>query len=565
VSGWLPLALGLPLALAAALAWRRTRAAALAVAPWAAAPALAGAIAAPDARVVLPWLGLGSVFVLDDATRVFFGLAAALWLAAGVYGAAYLARDDHRASYAAFFLAAMAGNLGLCVAEDLASFYVFFALMSFASYGLVVHARNEAACRAGRIYLALVVVGELALFSGFVLVAAQPGAGGLAALGPQRAPGAGWAAALLFVGFGIKAGALPLHVWLPLAHPVAPTPASAVLSGAMIKAGLVGWLRFLPLGEPTAAGWAAACVALGLAGALYGALCGIGQRDAKTVLAYSSISQMGLVTVAFGVALAAPAAGTAAAVACAVHHGLAKAVLFLGVGIAAAAGARASRTLVLAGLVAAGLALAGLPATSGAAAKLALKAALDALPAPWPAIAGALLPVAALGTTLLMARFVFLVWPRAPGKGGGASMWAAWLALLAGVLTAPVWLPGWSEGVAGTLAPATLAQALWPIAGGVALALAALGPLRQAGRLPRAPAGDLVVVFEAAWRALDAGAREAGARVAALRDALRARIARLAPRRVPLERAESGLAAGPVAAAFLATLAALLVLVLQRT
>jgi hypothetical protein len=79
------------------------------------------------------------------------------------------------------------------------------------------------------------------------------------------------------------------------------------------------------------------------------------------------------------------------------------------------------------------------------------------------------------------------------------------------------------------------------------------------------PAGDLVVVFEAAWRALDARAREAGARVAALRDALLARIARVAPRRVPLERAESGLAAGPVAAAFLATLAALLVLVLQRT
>eukprot|EP01035_Chromulina_nebulosa_P057631 gene57631-78962_t len=125
----------------------------------------------------------------------------------------------------------MAGNLGLVLAQDAASFYVFFALMSFASYGLVVHSRTPEALHAGRVYLALVVLGELALFAAIALAWQAAGSLNFADIGPALAvsPWRDAVIGLTLVGFGIKVGALPLHVWLPLAHPVAPTPASAVL------------------------------------------------------------------------------------------------------------------------------------------------------------------------------------------------------------------------------------------------------------------------------------------------------------------------------------------------
>lgn len=557
MTAFLLAALAAPLVVAIGLASPVTRAAARAVAPWAAAPALAVALTAAPVTIELPWLVLGAELALDRTARVFLGFTAALWLAAGVYGRTYLADDPRRDVYTGFYLVAMAGNLGLTVAQDLASFYVCFALMSFASYGLVVHQGTTEALRAGRVYLVLVVIGEVLLFAGFALLAAQPGIDALAALGPRRAPSDGWAAPLLVAGFGIKAGALPLHVWLPLAHPVAPTPASAVLSGAMIKAGLLGWLRFLPLGAAGMEAWVAALVAAGIGAALYGAVVGVGQRDAKTVLAYSSISQMGLITVAFAAALAAPERAERAVLAYATHHAVAKAALFLGVGIVAGALPGYRRGVALAGVALAAAALVGVPLASGAAAKLMLKDALDVLPAGWAAIAETLLPVAAVGTTLLMARFLYLVWPRAaPEHAAGAGMWLPWLALTVGVALAPLWLPGWPGGVAGTVSPAAIWSAIWPAGLGIAIAALALGPARRiAARLPAVPPGDLLVLYAALgrvaarfWRAAAAGwMRIVAPPPAAARDE--------PPAARALEHGERTFAAGPVAGAALAALA----------
>ena len=97
-----------------------------------------------------------------------------------------------------------------------------------------------------------------------------------------------------------------MHVWLPLAYKAAPTPASAVLSGAMINAGLLGWLRFMPLGLEALPQWSVVVLAAGFGAAFYGVLVGLFQEEPKTVLAYSSISQMGLMTVGVGIGLAAP-------------------------------------------------------------------------------------------------------------------------------------------------------------------------------------------------------------------------------------------------------------------
>jgi formate hydrogenlyase subunit 3/multisubunit Na+/H+ antiporter MnhD subunit len=181
-------------------------------------------------------------------------------------------------------------------------------------------------------------------------------------------PAANWIIALLVTGFGIKAGLPLLHMWLPLAHPAAPPAASAVLSGAMIKAGLVGWLRVLPLGFDTAGLWGWALLVGGVAASFGAALVGVTQRNPKAVLAYSSVSQMGLITSLLGCGLLQPGLWPALQVVIvlfAVHHGLAKGALFLGAGIA-----HHRRDLppwlLWAGLVLPGLALAGAPLTSGA-------------------------------------------------------------------------------------------------------------------------------------------------------------------------------------------------------
>ncbi|MEX2162829.1 MAG: proton-conducting transporter membrane subunit [Sulfuricaulis sp.] len=144
---------------------------------------------------------------------------------------------------------------------------------------------------------------------------------------------------LLLIGFGVKTGVLGLHVALPLAYGVTPAPGAAALASAMIKAGLLGWLRFLPLGFPVPE-WSAIFIALGLAAALYGVVIGLVQREPKVILAYSSISQMGLITVGVGLGLAAPAAAVPALFALtlyALHHALVKGALFLGEGLHRAA------------------------------------------------------------------------------------------------------------------------------------------------------------------------------------------------------------------------------------
>ena len=154
------------------------------------------------------------------------------------------------------------------------------------------------------------VIGEIALFAAMVLATTATGSTEFDTVrqGLAQADSRDLIILLALIGFGIKVGVLGLHVWLPLAHPVAPTPASAVLSGAMIKAGLLGWLRLLPLGEAALFLWGEAFMILGIAAAFYGVLVGLTQRDPKTLLAYSSISQMGIMTMAVGLGLTAPEA-----------------------------------------------------------------------------------------------------------------------------------------------------------------------------------------------------------------------------------------------------------------
>jgi formate hydrogenlyase subunit 3/multisubunit Na+/H+ antiporter MnhD subunit len=338
----------------------------------------------------------------------------------------------------------------------------------------------------------MAVLGEALLLSGLLLRVAGSESLALPLEGNGGAH-ASLSTALIFLGFGVKAGVLGLHLWLPLAHPVAPTPASTVLSGVMIKAGLLGWMRFLPLGAEPWPLLGAAALLLGLLAALIAVLIGLTQRQPKVLLAYSSISQMGFMTLGIGAALLHPGAWPALAPALALyalHHGLAKGTLFLGVAALAQATGTARRwALAMQALPA--LALAGLPLSSGFWAKDGLKQALSSLPAPWPEALTWLLPIGALGTTLLMLRLLWLqAQPQAePAAGGHASptLRAPWLALLLASLAlgvpgllvflgiAPLGLPLPFAAAPALAYPAfSLALAMLPLLLGAALAGAAL-------------------------------------------------------------------------------------------
>jgi len=394
----------------------------------------------------LPWLLLGSTWMLDELRRSFLLLTALLWSAAGLYAIGYLG-TEHLRRFCVFWGLTLAGNLGLVMAGDIASFYTFFALMTFAGFGLVVHDGSARARFAGRVYLIMALFGEMAMLGGFLLVARAMDGLLLADLAAGIvASDRGWLITALFIaGFGVKAGLPLLHFWLPLAHPVAPTPASAVLSGAMIKAGLLGWLLTLPIGEVGWGPWGQFLMLMGFVGSLGAALFGVLQRDPKTVLAWSSISQMGLMTVLVGAALAAPgqAAMLLPVIALfALHHGLAKGCLFLAVGLVLPA-SRTLRVLLWLLLALPGLSLLGLPFTSGDLAKGAMKTALLAVPdLPLAAQLPLLLHAATLATLALVARYGWTLWAKLEPGSVAASRWLGWgLALMCSALLF-WWLPG---------------------------------------------------------------------------------------------------------------------------
>ena len=514
---------GLPLALAAAFLRQRWHSAAAKLVPWAALPALAASlVAGQETETRLSWVLLGSHLGVDATGRVFLLFTALVWLLAGVYAVSYVSEEGQPSRFFVCYLLAMAGNLGLVVAQDLLTFYLFFALMSFSAYGLVIHTGTAQALRAGRIYIYLVVAGEGCLVAGFLLAVNAAGTLELQTVAATvaNAPRRALIVALLVLGFGIKAGAVPLHVWLPLAHPVAPTPASAVLSGAMIKAGLLGWLRLLPLGHAALPEWGVPGIAAGLAAALYGVLVGLTQRDPKTVLAYSSVSQMGLMAAAVALGLAVPAVSPLAQAACltlALHHALAKGALFLGVGVAGRASGAKSRYFAAFGLLLPALALAGAPFTSGAAAKAALKHAAASALVPMGDWLGAALSATSVATTLLMARFLFLAWPRRSGEGYlEPGLWVPWAALTAAAATV-VWLwPDLPAAAKEAVLPAKAWDFAWPVGLGCLMALAGERLGRRALLGLRVPAGDLLAPISWLLRSLP-GSRLAGVAAAGRR------------------------------------------------
>jgi hydrogenase-4 component B len=511
---WLTLSLVLPWVALVVLVQPAGRRLLPVILPLAAAPAALGAWLAPDEGLTVPGLLLGAEFALDGDNRGFLAFTGLLWLAAGAFAPGYLAHDPRRRSYAVFHLLTLSGNLGLVLARDVPSFYTAFALMTFAAYGLVIHQRTAESRRAARIYLVMAVIGEALLLWALFLAIAAADSWQLKELraAVAAAPERNLIMFLGCFGFGVKAGLLPMHFWLPLAHPVAPTPASAVLSGAMVKAGLIGWWYLLPFGAVDAPLWSGALIALGLLAAFFGVFVGLTQSNPKATLAYSTISQMGVMTAGLGAALheagAAPAALAAVGL-YAFNHALAKGALFLGVGVSGAlrgtsAGRRRGFVMVMS-LPA--FALAGAPLLAGATAKDALKYAVTGAAGPAGVWLGVVLSLSAAATSVLLGRFLWLIW-RDSGRGErhpvGAVAVIAWILLVvASVAGGTLLMHRFAEEVSG-VAPTwdAIWSGAWPILLGVVVlvGLAALAKRTRGLREWRVPAGDGVVAVESTLR-----------------------------------------------------------------
>lgn len=286
--------------------------AAVAGCAWGLIPAVQVLAGGPALSLRRSWdIAHGAFHVELDALGAFFLVPVlALSALAAVYGGNYLLNQRHHRSLGGpwfFFNLFVAGMELVTVARTVVLFLAAWEVMSIAAYCLVTfeHEKEEVR-RAGWVYLIATHLGVAFLLVAFVLLGYKAGSLDFEAF--RHVPGLGpaWSGLiflLALVGFGAKAGFVPLHVWLPEAHPAAPSHVSALMSGVMIKMGLYGLLRMATyLGQP-APWWGLTLAGLGLITALVGMALALQQRDIKRVLAYSSIENVGLIALALGAGL----------------------------------------------------------------------------------------------------------------------------------------------------------------------------------------------------------------------------------------------------------------------
>lgn len=292
--------------------------------------------------------GMGLHFTLDGFRALYGTIAAFMWFMTTLFSKEYFGHYRNRNRYYLFLLLTLGATEGVFFSADFFTTFLFFEIMSFTSYVWVVHDEKPESLRAGATYLAVAVIGGLVMLMGIFLLYNVTGTlffddlvkaymnYGLVS-SHHDALYKIWAAGLcLLFGFGAKAGAFPLHIWLPKAHPVAPAPASALLSGILTKAGMYGILILtvdLFLGS---AAWGAMILILGVFTMVIGAVLALFSVDLKRTLACSSVSQIGFILVGVGMS---GLLGKENAIALRgsllhmVNHSLIKLVLFMAAGV----------------------------------------------------------------------------------------------------------------------------------------------------------------------------------------------------------------------------------------
>ncbi|MGH6880687.1 MAG: proton-conducting transporter membrane subunit, partial [Hypericibacter sp.] len=299
----------------------------------------------------LPWVG---AHFRIDALAAFFLIVVNLGgAAASLYSIGYGRHELVPLRVLPFFPAFLAGMNLVVMADDAFTFLLAWEFMSLTSWALVMaHHHDPENRRAGVIYLVMASFGTLLLLLAFGLLAGPDGHYAFASIrdGLRSPLIAALILVLALIGTGSKAGLVPLHVWLPLAHPAAPTPVSALMSGVMTKVAIYGFLRIaLDLLGPPAWWWALPVIAVGGVSAVMGVLYALMQQDLKRLLAYSTVENIGIIFIGLGLALAFQAGGKAPAAALALAaallhvlcHSPFKTRLFLGAGaVLQATGAR---------------------------------------------------------------------------------------------------------------------------------------------------------------------------------------------------------------------------------
>jgi len=296
----------------------------------------------------IPALGTMQVS-LDRLSAIFLFVAGLVTLASSVFSATYLQRylgHYNLKAFSAWNLLLFASIVLILIADDVLLFLLAWEAMSILSYLLVnfEHQRDETS-RAGFLMLAMGEVGFVAVAMAMLFLATRAGSmefSGLKSAGRGLGAFARWIVFLLtFFGFGVKAGLVPVNTWLPRAHPAAPANVSAILSGVILNLGLYGIVRMnLDLVPVTMIGAGVVVLIIGTSSALVGILYASTENDLKTVLAHSSIENIGIVTVGLGAGFVFTAYGRPVLAGIAfmagfyhmINHSVYKALLFLGAG-----------------------------------------------------------------------------------------------------------------------------------------------------------------------------------------------------------------------------------------
>lgn len=288
--------------------------------------------------------GIGSKFRFDQLAAFFLLVANLGGAMASLYALGYGRHETSQLRVLPFYPAYLAGMNLVVLSDDAVSFLIAWEFMSLSSWALVVsNHRASENIRAGYVYLLMASIGTLTLVLAFGVLAGVSGDYSFAAMRTQHPDALG--AALVFLlalaGAGSKAGLVPLHIWLPLAHPAAPSHVSALMSGVMTKIAIYGFIRivFDLLGGPA---WWWSLIVLGIGGltAVLGVLYALMQQDIKRLLAYSTVENIGIIFIGLGLGLAFRASDMAVPAALSItsallhvfNHMLFKSLLFFGAG-----------------------------------------------------------------------------------------------------------------------------------------------------------------------------------------------------------------------------------------
>lgn len=289
--------------------------------------------------------GLGISFRLDGFRMIYGLVTSFMWMMVTLLSPQYFETYRNRNRFYTFLLVTLGATMGVFLSADFYTTFIFFEIMSLTSYVWVAHDEKKASMRAAETYLGISVIGGMVMLMGLFMIYNAFGTldfaelknalvvmEGINIITPQGIAGA---ICILF-GFAVKAGAFPVHIWLPKAHPVAPAPASALLSGVLTKTGIYGILLVSICMMAHVPMFGFALLGVALVTMVLGAILALFSVDLKRVLACSSLSQIGFILVGVAVFVlsgmenALAARGTFIYM---VNHSVLKLVLFMAAGV----------------------------------------------------------------------------------------------------------------------------------------------------------------------------------------------------------------------------------------